>query len=150
MIVFIIVFFLGVVIGYLIKQTKETKTTDEYKQKRSKIKSLTYEERQRQKILYKTDADRIREINLLSQNESKFMRILQHVFSEYNIIVKNRRFFIVSKECYPLAIFEYKDGNLKMRFEDKEDGLLLFFYRGMLSHESIEQDKKIILSTIHQ
>ena len=44
---------------------------------------LSYNERQRAKIRYLNDVDRIRELNLLAHNESKFMRVLQHQFLEH-------------------------------------------------------------------
>lgn len=108
--------------------------------------SLSYQERQKQKVSYKSDADRIREINLLSPNESKFMRLLLNNFHENKVIVKNHRFFIVDMDNMPIAIFEYKDGKLQTKIQDSEDGLLLFFYKGILSSKQIQADKTLINS----
>ena len=76
--------------------------------------------------MYENDADRIRELNLLSPNETKFMRILQREFLNEHVIVKNRRFYIADKDNYPIAIFEYRDGNKELKSNDLEDGIPLF------------------------
>ena len=101
---------LGFIVGYLFKDTQHKKEVPKTKTKQTRNVYLSYNERQRAKIRYLNDVDRIRELNLLSHNESKFMRLLQHQFLEHKLIVKDRRFYIADQENYPIAIFEYRDG----------------------------------------
>ena len=60
----------GFVVGYLYRHSKS-----EPKQEKRTVKSrnvyLSYNERQRAKISYFSDAERIRQLNLLSPNESR-------------------------------------------------------------------------------
>ena len=134
---------LGFIIGYVWKGYKEPKEKT-VRQKTKKV-YLSYNERQREKMRYASDADRIRQLNLLSHNESKFMRLLQHQFSEHKIVVKDRRFYIADRDSYPIAIFEYRDGTKELRVEDKEDGLPVFLYKAIISSEEIAKDKLSIL-----
>lgn len=76
------------------------------------------------------------------------MRLLQHEFLEYQLIIKDRRFYIADQDNYPVAIFEYRDGTKELRVTDREDGLPLFLYKAILSSEAIAQDKKALTSTI--
>ena len=108
---------------------------------RTKHVYLNYNERQRAKLNHQSDADRIRELNLLSPNESKFMRLLQHQFTENKIIIKDRRFYIADQDNYPIAIFEYRDGTKQLRVKDKEDGLPVFLYKAILSSKALAEDK---------
>ena len=137
----------GFVVGYLYRHSKS-----EPKQEKRTVKSrnvyLSYNERQRAKISYFSDAERIRQLNLLSPNESRFMRLLQHEFLEYQLIIKDRRFYIADQDNYPIAIFEYRDGTKELRVIDREDGLPLYLYKAILSSEAIAQDKKAIMNTI--
>jgi hypothetical protein len=116
----------------LIKRQKK-----EIKQK----ETMTYTEKMKAKVSYENDADRIRQLNLLSPNESKFMRILQHEFTDQKIIVKDKRFYIADQDNYPIAIFEYRDGSREIRTKDKEDGIPLFMYKAILSAQRISKDK---------
>lgn len=59
---------LGFIIGYLWRDSKEPKEK-EIRQKTRNV-YLSYNERQREKMRYISDADRIRQLNMLSQNES--------------------------------------------------------------------------------
>ena len=133
---------LGFIVGYLWRDSKEPKE----KTVRQKTRNvyLSYNERQREKMRYASDADRIRQLNLLSHNESKFMRLLQHQFSEHKIVVKDRRFYIADQDNYPIAIFEYRDGTKELKVKDTEDGLPVFLYKAILSSEEILKDKKSI------
>ena len=94
--------------------------------------------------MYRTDADRIRELNLLTTNEGKFMRVLINEISGYEIIVKNRRFFLVDVDKFPVAIFEYRDGIQAFRTTDVEDGLPIFVYKGLISSEAVNEDAQRI------
>lgn len=127
---------IGFLAGYFYSQSKIKEQAPV-----KKIKQLSYSERQKEKIKYESDADRIKELNQLSNNETKFMRMLQREFIEYNVIIKNKRFYISDKDNYPIAIYEYRDGKQSLRTEDKEDGLYLFLYKGIISSESIKKDK---------
>ena len=90
--------------------------------------------------MYRSDADRIRELNLLSTNEGKFMRLLINEIVGYEIIVKNNRFFLVDTDKFPVAIFEYRDGKQAFRTNDVEDGLPIFIYKGLISSDAIKED----------
>ena len=137
----------GFVAGYLYRNSKS-----ELKREQPTIKSKSiysnYNERQRAKIRYFSDAERIRQLNILSPNESRFMRLLQHEFLEYQLIIKDRRFYIADQDNYPVAIFEYRDGTKELRVTDREDGLPLYLYKAILSSEAIAQDKKALKRTI--
>lgn len=133
----------GFTVGYLWRDSRPEKTKKENKTKARNI-YLSYNERQRAKIRHQSDAERIRELNLLSTNESKFMRLLQHQFTEYKLIIKDRRFYIADQDYYPIAIFEYRDGTKELRLQDKEDGIPVFLYKAMLSSEALEEDKLLL------
>ncbi|AXQ22353.1 hypothetical protein BEN71_09820 [Acinetobacter wuhouensis] len=84
-------------------------------------------EKHRGKLSAQSDSDHIRELNLLSPNKSKFIRLLQHQFTEHHLIINNRRFYVVDWDNYPIVIFEYRDGTQAMKLQDQDDGLPLFF-----------------------
>lgn len=107
-------------------------------------RTYTYNQRQYLKVMYSSDADRIRELNLLSANDSVFLRLLKQEFSNKDVVIKNKRFFIVDGDKFPIAIFEYRDGTNGMRTMTVEDGLPLFLYKGILSSEKISEDAKLI------
>ena len=139
---------LGFIVGYLFKDTQHKKETTKVKTKQTKNVYLSYNERQRAKIRYLNDVDRIRELNLLSHNESKFMRLLQHQFLEHKLIVKDRRFYIADQDNYPIAIFEYRDGTKELKVKDVEDGLPVFLYKAILSSDAIAEDKMALDSNV--
>ncbi|MBF7688641.1 hypothetical protein [Acinetobacter rathckeae] len=107
-------------------------------------KGYSYSERQYRKVAYLSDADRIRALNLLSANASVFLRLLKQEFLHHEVIVKNKRFFIVDRDQYPIAIFEYRDGEHAIKTMTVEDGLPLFLYKGIISSEKIKQDVILI------
>lgn len=135
---------LGFILGCLYKKSKQTKNEEKPSTQKNKNIYLSYNERQRAKLNHQSDADRIRELNLLSPNESKFMRLLQHQFTEYKLIIKDRRFYLADQDNYPIAIFEYRDGTKPLRVVDKEDGLPVFLYKAILSSEALAEDKEAI------
>ena len=137
---------LGFVAGYLFKDTQQKKELPKTKIKQHRNVYLSYNERQRAKIRYISDAERIRQLNLLSHNEGKFMRLLQHQFIEHKIIVKDKRFYIADEDNYPIAIFEYRDGTKELRVKDSEDGLPVFLYKAILSSDAILEDKMTLNS----
>ncbi|AYA01746.1 hypothetical protein BEN74_01890 [Acinetobacter sp. WCHAc010034] len=130
---------LGFIVGYLWRDSRAEKT--QALTQKSRNVYLSYNERQREKIRYQNDADRIRQLNLLSPNESRFMRLLQHQFENHKLIVKDRRFYIADQDSYPIAIFEYRDGTKELRVKDAEDGIPVFLYKAILSSEAIAEDK---------
>jgi hypothetical protein len=132
---------LGIAIGYFIGINKKKETI-----KTKPRKVINYTERQKAKINYETDADRIRQLNLLSPNESKFMRLLQHEFTTQRVVVKDKRFYIADQDNYPIAIFEYRDGTKQIKSTDREDGLPIFIYKSIISTEQIKKDKKKVLT----
>ena len=135
---------LGFIVGYLFRDSKKEVIKEKQEKQRFRNVYLSYNERQRAKIKYINDADRIRQLNLLSHNESKFMRLLQHQFLDHKLIVKDRRFYIADQDEYPIAIFEYRDGTKELKVKDIEDGLPVFLYKAILSSEEILKDKESI------
>ena len=131
----------GFTVGYLWRDSRPEKRQKEAPKTKARNIYLSYNERQRAKIRHQSDAERIRELNLLSTNESKFMRLLQHQFTEYKLIIKDRRFYIADQDYYPIAIFEYRDGTKKLNVEDTEEGTPVFLYKAILSSEAILEDK---------
>lgn len=131
----------GFIAGYLYRSSKSEPMQEKQQTQRTKHIYLSYNERQRAKLNHQSDADRIRELNVLSPNESKFMRLLQHQFTESKLIIKDRRFYIADQDNYPIAIFEYRDGTKPLRVVDKEDGLPVFLYKAILSSEALAEDK---------
>ncbi|MDA3501915.1 hypothetical protein MKL32_10035 [Acinetobacter sp. AOR34_HL] len=136
-------FITGIIIGFILGFLYKKSQKEEVKKDKI-IKRMTYIERQKAKVMYENDADRIRELNLLSPNEAKFMRILQREFLNEHVIVKNRRFYIADKDNYPIAIFEYRDGNKELKSNDLEDGIPLFLYKAILSSKHIKEDQEKI------
>lgn len=131
---------IGFIIGYLWRDSRPEK--EKAAVQRTRNVYLSYNERQREKIRYYNDADRIRQLNLLSPNESKFMRLLQHQFEDHKLIVKDRRFYIADQDSYPIAIFEYRDGSKELKVKDAEDGIPVFLYKAILSSDAIAEDKQ--------
>ncbi len=121
-------------------------TAPKSKEEKPKLqrRSFTYTDRQRQKVMYATDADRIRELNALTKNEGSFVRMLRQEFSPLEVVVKEKRFFIVDNDKYPIAIFEFREGHTPLRNSDVDDGLPLFLYKGLISSEAIKEDKQRI------
>ncbi|WP_151840788.1 hypothetical protein [Acinetobacter soli] len=130
-------------LGFLIGRVTAPKRIEVKKVRR---RTLTYNDRQKEKIKYETDADRIRELNSLSKNEGSFLRVLRQEFAEHDVIVKEKRFFIADEDKYPIAIFEYREGHTPLRNSDVEDGIPLFLYKGLISSEAIREDKEQIFA----
>ena len=136
---------IGLAIGFCLgKNSKSIRQTK--KPVPAQLRPLTAIERQKAKVLYATDADRIRELNLLSPTEGKFLRILQHEFINADIVVKQKRFFVVNKDQFPLAIFEYRDGLQTLKATDVDDGLPVFLYKNLPPSSSIKEDAEFILT----
>lgn len=133
---------IGLALGFWVGKHSRTPENKKPVQQRVRLTAL---ERQRAKVMYETDADRIRELNLLSPNESKFMRMLQHEFTNAEIVVKRKRFFVVDMDKFPLGIFEYRDGLQTLRATDLDDGLPVFIYKNLPPSASIKEDAESIL-----
>ncbi|XID75137.1 hypothetical protein ACF3NA_00775 [Alkanindiges sp. WGS2144] len=106
--------------------------------------SLTALERHKAKVLYSSDADRIRELNLLSPNAGRFFAMLKREMQPFDVVIKDRRFFIVDADKFPLAIFEYRDGKQTLRATDTEDGLPVFLYKNLPPSRQLADDKEAI------
>ena len=76
----------GFIAGYLYRGYKTSQVQEKHIIQRTRNIYLNYSERQRAKLNHQNDTDRIRELNLLSPNESRFMRLLQHEFTEYKLV----------------------------------------------------------------
>ena len=131
-------------LGFWIGRKSAPKPIQRERTKYSHTPIYSFNQRQALKVMYKTDADRIRELNLLSTNESKFMRLLINEIPEYDLVVKNRRFFLVDRDKFPVAIFEYRYGKQAFRTSDVEDGLPIFVYKGLISSAAVKEDVKRI------
>ncbi|MFW1774305.1 hypothetical protein [Acinetobacter seifertii] len=130
--------FIGLGIGFWFG--RKTKPKNQEKEVKPIQRTYSYNQRQALKVMYATDADRIRELNLLSTNESIFLRLLKQEFLDKEIVVKQKRFFIVDSDKFPIAIFEYRDGFKPLHNSDVEDGLPIFLYKGLLSSDVIKED----------
>lgn len=127
-------------VGFWIGRKTSPKQAERERTKYSHTPIYSFNQRQALKVMYRSDAERIRELNLLSTNEGKFMRLLINEIVGYEIIVKNNRFFLVDTDKFPVAIFEYRDGKQAFRTNDVEDGLPIFVYKGLISSDAIKED----------
>ena len=105
---------------------------------------LTALEKKRAKVGYATDADRIREINLLTPTSSKFWGMLKREFEPLEIVIKDKRFFVVDADKFPIAIFEYRDGMQDLRATDTEDGLPVFMYKNLPPSSQLREDANMV------
>lgn len=134
--------FIGLGIGFWFG--RKTAPKPQEREVKKTVQTYSYTQRQVLKVMYASDADRIRELNLLSANDSIFLRLLKQEFLDKEIVVKQKRFFIVDSDKYPVAIFEYRDGFKPLRNSDVEDGLPVFLYKGLLSSDAIKEDAQRI------
>ena len=138
----LILLFIGLAVGFWLG--KHSRSKEDKKPVVSRARNLTALERQRAKVKYETDADRIRELNLLTPNASKFWRMLKREFEPLEVVIKNGRFFIVDADKFPIAIFEYRDGIQDLRATDVEDGLLLFLYKNLPAASQLKEDANTV------
>ncbi|HEO1791339.1 TPA: hypothetical protein VAM27_000188 [Acinetobacter baumannii] len=138
----IIFLFIGLGIGFWFG--RKTALKPQEREVKKTVRTYSYTQRQVLKVMYASDADRIRELNLLFANDSIFLRLLKQEFLDKEIVVKQKRFFIVDSDKYPVAIFEYRDGFKPLRNSDVEDGLPVFLYKGLLSSDAIKEDAQQI------
>ena len=127
---------LGFILGYLFKGT----TQPTAQKRRSFATPTTQQQRLYIKAMHQQDSDRIRELNLLSANQSVFLRLLKQTFPQYEIAIKQQRFLLLDADHMPIAIFEYRDGINPIKLVDVEDGIPLHLYKGLLSSDALKQD----------
>lgn len=108
----------------------------------------SYQRKLQLKAQHTSDSDRIRELNVLSTNQSVFLRLLKQTFSDHDISIKHHRFIVLDRDRLPCAIFEYRDGVQPMKLIDQEDGLPLFLYKGLLSSDELKSDYIKIKSSV--
>lgn len=128
---------IGFAIGYWFRSLK---TPPASKKTSSQYTAMTYHQKMIDKIQHQSDSDRIRELNKLNRNESVFLRLLKQTFTGYDIQIKQKRFYVVDQDRMPCAIFEYRDGKKPLKMVDREDGLPLYLYKGLISSEELKQD----------
>ncbi len=126
---------LGVILGYFLRGRPKSSASPP-----RRSMSTTQQQRLYLKALHQKDSDRIRELNLLSANQSVFLRLLKQTFPEYEIAIKQQRFLRLDPDHMPIAIFEYRDGIHPIKLVDIEDGIALHLYKGILSSEALKQD----------
>ncbi|MFC6052280.1 hypothetical protein A6M14_02055 [Acinetobacter sp. Ac_877] len=140
----LILLILGFILGFF---TRGLISKPTYQQKkRSYYRPLTHQQKLQLKSFHQTDSDRIRELNLLSTNESSFLRLLKQTFIDFDVAIKQKRFIILDKDKMPCAIFEYRDGTQAIKLVDKEDGIPLHLYKGLISSSELKIDYQNIIS----
>ena len=138
----IILILLGICIGYFLKHISTSNTPKQ--QRYTSSRPLTHQQKLLMKSYHQTDSDRIRELNLLSSNESVFLRLLKQTFYDFDIAIKHKRFIVLDRDKLPCAIFEYRDGTKAIKLVDEEDGLPLHLYKGLLSSDELKKDYQAV------
>ena len=140
---------LGFLAGYRVRSSMLAKLNTQKNPISKKVtpQAKTQLQRVYLKAVHQTDSDRIRELNLLSKNQSVFLRLLKQTFIDYDIAIKQQRFIVVDRDAMPIAIFEYRDGTMARKITDVEDGIPLHLYKALLSSEALKQDYLNITST---
>lgn len=136
---------IGLFLGFLIAQSKYHKTHHPQK-KSSMFRHQNFHQKLHMKAHHQSESDRIRELNLLNSNQSIFLRQLKQNFPKHDIAIKDRRFIVLDQDLMPRAIFEYRDGTEPMKVIDREDGLPLFLYKGLISSDALKHDHSFITS----
>lgn len=131
---------LGIFIGYTMCRAQYRTSKTPAKTLYRYQTPLTQQQRLYLKSFHQSDSDRIRELNLLSANQSIFLRLLKQTFSADEIAIKQQRFIVLDQDKMPYAIFEYREGHQPSKLVDQEDGLPLFLYKGLLSSDALKQD----------
>ena len=134
---------LGFICGYFYRAMKKPEPTA---LQPKPAKPMNQHQRLMQKAIHQSDSDRIRELNTLNANESAFLRLLKQVFVDHDIAVKDKRFYILDRDRFPRAIFEYRDGHSPLKMEDREDGLPLYLYKALISSSELKKDQLMIKS----
>lgn len=66
----------------------------------------------------------------------------KHQFTDYKLIIKDKRFYIADQDNYPIGIFEYRDGTKELKVKDSEDGIPVFLYKAILSKKLLKMINK--------
>lgn len=127
-----------ILLGYLIGRCHQISITP--KNQLSEDSQDSFKTRQFKKVLFHSDAERIKELNALSAVESNLYRLLKNEFHEFDVIIKSKRFFIVDADRYPIAIFEYHSGRQGYKAASNEDGVPLFVYKARFSSAQLKED----------
>ena len=140
MLAFICLIF-GFILGYLVRGPQKQKPKTRVA---TAPRPMTQQQHLYMKAMHQSDSNRIRELNLLSANQSVFLRLLKQTFPDYEIAIKQQRFLLLDQDHLPLAIFEYRDGINPIKLVDQEDGIPLHLYKGILSSDALAQDAKAL------
>ena len=132
---------IGFILGYILRGSPVNKPQPKI---RTSPVASTQQQRLYLKAMHQTDSQRIRELNLLSSNQSVFLRLLKQTFPDYEVAIKQQRFLILDQDHMPLAIFEYRDGIHPIKLVDQEDGIPLHFYKALLSSEALKEDTQAL------
>ena len=76
---------LGFILGFCIKA--HLNKSQPKQNNRSYYRQMTHQQKLQLKSYHQTDSDRIRELNLLSANESVFLRLLKQTFIDFDIAI---------------------------------------------------------------
>ncbi len=144
--ILILVITMAIIAFFMARPNRGRTTAQRAPVKHLRVVTTVDQQRQLHKVHYQSDADRIRELNLLSPNAGKFMRLLLQIFRNQTILVKQQRFFVVASNGLPLAIFEYHDGQNALKTIAQEDGLPLFMYTALWSSQALQEDAKQIFA----
>lgn len=139
----IIFFVLGVCLGYYIRGQKQSAPQQPAIQTQPPQHSQV--QRLYSKSQHHSDSDRIRDLNQLSTHQAAFLRLLKQTFFNYEVSIKQQRFFILDQDKMPLAIFEYRDGTQSFKAMDYEDGIPVYTYKALISSEALQQDLEMLL-----
>ena len=134
----VIIFLAGFLMGYAY-HANQTQNAAKTINRKTQPPS-THQQRLNLKAQHQSDSDRIRELNRLSNNQSIFYRLLQNTFIDFPISVKNNRFIVLDHDHFPMAIFEYRDGQVPLKVIDQEDGLPLHLYKALISTDELKAD----------
>ncbi|KJV38792.1 hypothetical protein [Acinetobacter brisouii] len=139
----LICFIIGFCLGYYIRGQKQSAPQRPAIQNQAPQRS--HAQRLYSKSQHHSDSDRIRDLNQLSTHQAAFLRLLKQTFFNYEVSIKQQRFFILDQDKMPLAIFEYRDGTQSFKAMDYEDGIPVYIYKALISSEALQQDLEMLL-----
>lgn len=139
----LICFIIGFCLGYYIRGQKQSAPQRPAIQNQAPQRS--HAQRLYSKSQHYSDSDRIRDLNQLSTHQAAFLRLLKQTFFNYEVSIKQQRFFILDQDKMPLAIFEYRDGTQSFKAMDYEDGIPVYTYKALISSEALQQDLEMLL-----
>ena len=139
----LICFIIGFCLGYYIRGQK--KSAPQRLAIQNQAPQRSHAQRLYSKSQHHSDSDRIRDLNQLSTHQAAFLRLLKQTFFNYEVSIKQQRFFILDQDKMPLAIFEYRDGTQSFKAMDYEDGIPVYTYKALISSEALQQDLEMLL-----